>query len=85
MKKNLLRMIGVREFSAQVEFRDPCLSFVLRDVICSYCNDCCDLDICRNADIQVGLRAGPCRIASDPQISILAVIGAGGEMGLPNA
>eukprot|EP00873_Tetraselmis_striata_P038899 jgi/Tetstr1/459163/TSEL_004609.t1 len=52
MRKNLLRMVHCKEFSESASFREPCLSFVLRNVICSYCNDCCDLDICRNADIQ---------------------------------
>lgn len=54
MRKNLLRMVHCKEFSEAASFKEPCLSFVLRNVICSYCNDCCDLDICRNADIQVG-------------------------------
>lgn len=28
--------------------QDPCRSFVLRDVICEYCNDCRELDLCRD-------------------------------------
>ena len=30
----------VREFSTDSEFRDPALSYILRDVICSYCSTC---------------------------------------------
>jgi hypothetical protein len=30
----------VREFSAESVFQDPCLSYTLRDVICSYCSTC---------------------------------------------
>ena len=40
LKKNLMRMIHCKEFSEQAAFRDPCLTFMLRDVIWSFCNDC---------------------------------------------
>ncbi|KAJ7294671.1 hypothetical protein O6H91_Y241800 [Diphasiastrum complanatum] len=49
LRKNLLRLVHVREFSEESQFRDPCLSFTLPNVICSYCNDCRDLDLCRDA------------------------------------
>jgi len=49
MRKNLLKLVHVREFSAEAEFKDPCLSFTLPNVICSYCNDRRDLDLCRDA------------------------------------
>eukprot|EP01018_Ginkgo_biloba_P017404 Gb_06608 [translate_table: standard] len=49
MRKNLLKLVHVKEFSPEAEFRDPCLSFTLSNVICSYCNDCRDLDLCRDA------------------------------------
>ncbi|KAG0320031.1 DNA polymerase epsilon catalytic subunit [Dissophora globulifera] len=48
MRKNLLDLIEVREFSAESTFQNPCESFVLRGVICSYCNYCQDLDFCRD-------------------------------------
>ncbi|CAN6479372.1 unnamed protein product [Victoria cruziana] len=48
MRKNLLRLIRVREFAPEAHFCDPCLSFTLPNVICSYCNDCRDLDLCRD-------------------------------------
>jgi hypothetical protein len=32
--------LKVREFSAESVFQDPCLSYTLRDVICSYCSTC---------------------------------------------
>lgn len=51
LKANLLRLIGVRPFSDQAAFKDPCLSFVLPDFICTYCNMCRDLDLCRDPDI----------------------------------
>ncbi|KAK9279688.1 hypothetical protein L1049_013368 [Liquidambar formosana] len=49
MRKNLLKYVRVREFAPEAEFRDPCLSFILPNVICSYCNDCRDLDLCRDS------------------------------------
>ncbi|KAG2397467.1 DNA polymerase epsilon catalytic subunit [Vigna angularis] len=48
LRKNLLKYVGVREFAPEAEFHDPCHSFVLSNVICSYCNDCRDLDLCRD-------------------------------------
>ncbi|XP_028788442.1 DNA polymerase epsilon catalytic subunit A-like, partial [Neltuma alba] len=49
MRKNLLRFVRVREFAPEAEFRDPSHSFILPNVICSYCNDCRDLDLCRDS------------------------------------
>ncbi|CAM8878713.1 unnamed protein product [Rhodiola kirilowii] len=49
MRKNLLKYVGVREFAPEAEFVDSSLSFVLPNVICSYCNDCRDLDLCRDS------------------------------------
>ncbi|XP_057988015.1 DNA polymerase epsilon catalytic subunit A isoform X2 [Hevea brasiliensis] len=49
MRKNLLKYVRVREFAPEAEFHDPCPSFVLPNVICSYCNDCRDLDLCRDS------------------------------------
>ncbi|GAU25117.1 hypothetical protein TSUD_274060 [Trifolium subterraneum] len=48
MRKNLLKYVRVREFAPEAEFHDPCHSFTLPNVICSYCNDCRDLDLCRD-------------------------------------
>ncbi|XP_010242612.1 PREDICTED: DNA polymerase epsilon catalytic subunit A-like [Nelumbo nucifera] len=49
MRKNLLKYVRVREFAPEAEFHDPCVSFTLPNVICSYCNDCRDLDLCRDS------------------------------------
>ncbi|KAJ4832189.1 DNA polymerase epsilon catalytic subunit A [Turnera subulata] len=48
MRRNLLKFVRVREFAREAEFRDPCPSFTLPNVICSYCNDCRDLELCRD-------------------------------------
>ncbi|KAG9455053.1 hypothetical protein H6P81_007957 [Aristolochia fimbriata] len=59
MKKNLLKLVRVREFAPEAEFRDPCTSFTLPNVICSYCNDCRDLDLCRDSALsEVEWRCG---------------------------
>ena len=33
--------------------QEPCMSFVLKDVVCSQCNNSRDLDLCRDPDLQV--------------------------------
>ncbi|KAK1354606.1 DNA polymerase epsilon catalytic subunit [Heracleum sosnowskyi] len=48
MRKNLLKYVRVREFAPEAEFQNHSLSFSLPNVICSYCNDCRDLDLCRD-------------------------------------
>eukprot|EP00742_Colponemidia_sp_Colp-10_P004977 GILJ01005318.1.p1 GENE.GILJ01005318.1~~GILJ01005318.1.p1 ORF type:complete len:1434 (+),score=252.77 GILJ01005318.1:629-4303(+) len=47
LKKNVLRLISVREFAPEAQFANPCRSFILPDVICSHCMNCEDLDLCR--------------------------------------
>ncbi|KAK8679767.1 hypothetical protein V6N13_145203 [Hibiscus sabdariffa] len=49
LRKNLLKYAHVKEFAPEAEFHDPCPSFILHNVICSYCNDCRDLDLCRDS------------------------------------
>ncbi|CAM9478652.1 unnamed protein product [Pylaiella littoralis] len=49
LRKQALAEVGVRQFSAEGLYRDPCVSFVLPDVICSFCNLCRDLDLCRDS------------------------------------
>ena len=36
-----------------LHLQDPCRSWVLRDVICTSCHACRDLDLCRDPGIQV--------------------------------
>jgi DNA polymerase epsilon subunit 1 len=51
LKRLLLAQLKVREFSEDSQFRDPSLSYVLRDVICSYCSSCRDLDLLRDESV----------------------------------
>eukprot|EP00794_Sanderia_malayensis_P002850 gene2850-3296_t len=48
LRRDLLRLISVGEFSEEASFKDPCLSFIVPEVICEYCNSCRDLDLCRD-------------------------------------
>lgn len=48
LKRNLLRMLAIPEFDVTAAWEDPCRSFTLPDVICSHCNYCRDLDLCRD-------------------------------------
>lgn len=54
MRGNLLRLLNVKSFSPEAQFVNPCLSIVLPDVICSFCNHCRDLDLCRDQDLLEG-------------------------------
>lgn len=51
MRKNLLKLVRVKEFAPEAQFQDPFSSFILPNVICSYCNDCRDLDLCRDSSL----------------------------------
>ncbi|SNX82388.1 probable POL2 - DNA polymerase epsilon, calytic subunit A [Melanopsichium pennsylvanicum] len=51
LKRNLLDMINVREFSSEAEFRNPCEPFKIPLIICTFCNDDRTLDLCRDADL----------------------------------
>lgn len=36
LRRQLLRLLHVREFGVEAEFREPCLAFTLPDVICGW-------------------------------------------------
>lgn len=48
LKRDLLRLVDVGEFSEDAQFCDPCKSYVLPEVICHHCNFCRDLDLCKD-------------------------------------
>ncbi|KAL0390635.1 UNVERIFIED_CONTAM: DNA polymerase epsilon catalytic subunit A [Sesamum calycinum] len=48
MRRNLLKLVRIREFAPEAEFQNLSMSLTLPNVICSYCNDCRDLDLCRD-------------------------------------
>ncbi|ORX90877.1 putative DNA polymerase epsilon catalytic subunit A [Basidiobolus meristosporus CBS 931.73] len=51
LRRNLLDLIGVREFSTEAQFQNPCESYKLMQFICDYCNHCRDFDFCRDPDL----------------------------------
>ena len=48
LKINCDKFIHVDECSKETIFRDPCRSFVLRDIYCEYCYAAIDIDFCRD-------------------------------------
>ncbi|XP_035661114.1 DNA polymerase epsilon catalytic subunit A-like [Branchiostoma floridae] len=48
LRRDLLKLIGVGDFSEQAEFKDPSLSYILPEVICKVCNYCRDIDLCKD-------------------------------------
>lgn len=51
LKRDLLRLVDVGEFSDDAQFRDPCNSYILPEVICHHCNFCRDLDLCKDPSV----------------------------------
>uniref|UniRef100_A0A8B9R8J5 DNA polymerase epsilon catalytic subunit n=1 Tax=Astyanax mexicanus TaxID=7994 RepID=A0A8B9R8J5_ASTMX len=51
LKRDLLRLVEVGEFSEDAQFRDPCNSYILPEVICHHCNYCRDLDLCKDPSV----------------------------------
>uniref|UniRef100_A0A8C5Y0V0 DNA polymerase epsilon catalytic subunit n=1 Tax=Microcebus murinus TaxID=30608 RepID=A0A8C5Y0V0_MICMU len=49
LNRDLLRLVDVGEFSEEAQFRDPCRSYVLPEVICHSCHFCRDLDLCKDS------------------------------------
>lgn len=45
LKRSMLKLIGVGEFSEKAIWRDPSVSYVLPGVICKTCNHCRDVDL----------------------------------------
>ncbi|ORX34724.1 hypothetical protein BD324DRAFT_652983 [Kockovaella imperatae] len=50
LRRNLLDLLGVREFSTEAAFKNPCDTISVPMVICSRCNAIRDVDLCRDPD-----------------------------------
>lgn len=66
LRRDLLKLINVGEFSDDSEWRDPCVSVVLPEVICKVCNECRNLDLCKDPNIDTSgelphWRCGTCK------------------------
>ncbi|XP_015190647.1 PREDICTED: DNA polymerase epsilon catalytic subunit A isoform X2 [Polistes dominula] len=53
LQTNLLRLIRVNSFSDEVQWKDPCISMVLPEIICKGCNHTRDIDLCKDTYVYV--------------------------------
>ncbi len=58
LRRNLLELVGVREFADAATFRSPCEPFKLPMVICQGCEQVREFDFCRDPDLLPPLGAG---------------------------
>ncbi|XP_023213231.1 DNA polymerase epsilon catalytic subunit A-like isoform X2 [Centruroides sculpturatus] len=69
VRRDLLRLVGVGEFSSMAEWSEPCQSFILPEVICKSCNHCSDLDLCRDTfelNATTRMREWLCSVCQEP-------------------
>jgi len=48
LRRDLLKLCGVGEFSPEGHWSEPCLSYTLNQLICRACNHARNLDLCRD-------------------------------------
>ena len=48
LRRNVFRLLNVPEFGPKSQFVEPCRSYTLHGVVCEFCNDSKDLDMCRD-------------------------------------
>jgi len=44
-------MLHIREFAPEAQFCNPCVSFSLPSMVCTFCNLSRDLDLCRDPEL----------------------------------
>nr|XP_020761351.1 DNA polymerase epsilon catalytic subunit A isoform X4 [Odocoileus virginianus texanus] len=80
LNRDLLRLVDVGEFSEEAQFRDPCRSYVLPEVICHNCNFCRDLDLCKDPSFSQDGTVLPqwlcsnCQVAYDSSVIEMALV-----------
>ncbi|KAK2504479.1 hypothetical protein MC885_018260, partial [Smutsia gigantea] len=80
LNRDLLRLADVGEFSEEAQFRDPCRSYVLPEVICRNCNFCRDLDLCKDSSFSQDGTVLPqwlcsnCQAAYDSSVIEMALV-----------
>ncbi|XP_027422941.1 DNA polymerase epsilon catalytic subunit A isoform X2 [Bos indicus x Bos taurus] len=80
LTRDLLRLVDVGEFSEEAQFRDPCRSYVLPEVICHNCNFCRDLDLCKDPSFSQDGTVLPqwlcsnCQVAYDSSVIEMALV-----------
>uniref|UniRef100_A0A336MSN0 DNA polymerase epsilon catalytic subunit n=1 Tax=Culicoides sonorensis TaxID=179676 RepID=A0A336MSN0_CULSO len=48
LRRNMLRLVGIGEFSDLAVWKEPSNTYILSEVICKACNHCRDLDLCKD-------------------------------------
>ena len=48
LRENICKVLQVNAWSEVAQFRQPCKGVVVRDVVCSYCDEMRDVDLTRN-------------------------------------
>lgn len=48
LRKNMLRLVGLGEFSDKAVWKDSSQSYILNEIICQACNHCRDLDLLKD-------------------------------------
>ncbi|XP_076662564.1 DNA polymerase epsilon catalytic subunit 1 [Halictus rubicundus] len=48
LQTNMLRLVRIGSFSDSVEWKDPCISLILPEIICKACNHTRDIDLCKD-------------------------------------
>ncbi|PCH37205.1 DUF1744-domain-containing protein [Wolfiporia cocos MD-104 SS10] len=51
LKRNLLELVGVREFASEATFHNPCEPLRLANVPCRHCDNLRDFDFCRDPEL----------------------------------
>jgi len=66
LRRDLLKLLNVGEFSAQALWKDPCVSYVLPEVICRACNHCRNIDLCKDPhkSTENGVRSWLCPVCN---------------------
>ncbi|KAI0700326.1 hypothetical protein BC835DRAFT_1412133 [Cytidiella melzeri] len=57
LKRNLLELVGVREFATEAAFQNPCEPLKLSNVPCRHCDSLRDFDFCRDSELLPANRA----------------------------
>ena len=75
LKTNCDKFIHVQECSRETIFRDPCRTFVLRDIYCEYCYASIDIDFCRDKNyLEQKWECSDCHMSFDKNMVEFLVI-----------
>ncbi|ANB11162.1 DNA polymerase epsilon catalytic subunit [Sugiyamaella lignohabitans] len=51
LRRNLLSILGIKEFTEEASFKNPSASLIIDSVVCENCYFVCNLDLCRQDDL----------------------------------